>query len=50
MLRSRERDTCLFDLRIVWADGREEERRRENFCGENRVYRTDGSTAQMRQR
>ena len=43
---SRERDTCLFDLRIVWADGREEVRRRENFCGTSRVYRWDGSTAQ----
>ncbi len=42
----RERDTCLFDLRIVWADGRGEERRRENFCGQSRVYRWDGSTAQ----
>lgn len=43
----RERDTCLFDLRIVWNDGREEERRRENFCGQNRVYRTDASAAQL---
>ena len=40
------RDTCLFDLRIVWADGRAEERRRENFCGSSRTYRMDGSTAQ----
>jgi len=42
----RERNTCLFDLRISWADGRHEERRRENFCGASRTYRVDGSTAQ----
>lgn len=41
----RERDTCLFDLRITWADGRRDERRRENFCGQNRTFRVDGSTA-----
>jgi len=41
----RERDTCLFDLRITWADGRRDERRRENFCGQNRIFRVDGSTA-----
>lgn len=37
----RERNTCLFDLRVTWADGRQVERRRENFCGTSRIYRLD---------
>lgn len=39
----RERTTCLFDLRVTWADGRQVERRQENFCGMSRVYRLDGT-------
>lgn len=42
---TRERNTCQFDLRITWSDGRHDERRRENFCGQSRVFRVDGSTA-----
>ncbi|HYF08847.1 MAG TPA: hypothetical protein VD970_14585 [Acetobacteraceae bacterium] len=45
-ISTRERDTCLFDLRIVWASGRNEDRRRENFCGSSRVFRVDGAAAQ----
>lgn len=39
----RDRGTCLFDMRVVWADGRQVERRRENFCGLSRVFRLDGT-------
>lgn len=39
----RDRSTCLFDMRVTWADGRQIERRRENFCGVSRVYRLDGA-------
>lgn len=44
-ISTRERDTCLFDIRIVWSDGRADERRNENLCGTSRVYRVDGSAA-----
>jgi len=39
----RERTTCRFDLRIVWAGGHEEERRGEDLCQPNRVYRVSSN-------
>jgi hypothetical protein len=44
-IRPRRDGTCVFDIRVVFADGASEERRRVNVCNVNEVAFTAAGTA-----
>lgn len=44
-IRPRRDGTCVFDIRVVFADGTSEERRRVNVCNVNEVAFTAAGTA-----